>query len=515
MTQLAPADSSQCLDTVGTPDGGVIGMTACPGRQPGAGHGQRDLTADLRAIRDWGAATLVTLMEPEELHRVGVADIGETAEALGLDWYHLPIPDFQAPGPAFAERWPLYGLRLRRLLRSGGRVAIHCRGGFGRTGTLAARLLVELGVAPRDAIAAVRTARPGAIETAAQESHCLNATVSAPDELFPDRVFGCLLGGAIGDAFGYTVEFDDLETIRRRFGPAGLQSPVYHNGQLVASDDTQMTLFTLEGLTRLPPGAGPAATIDSIARAYADWLRTQDGPPSGYRPHGTLAARPAMRQRRAPGNTCLSALRAGGWGTPTNPINQSKGCGAAMRVAPLGWDPGRDPAATFDLAARAGALTHGHPDGWASAGMLAVLIGALFAGKDLPTALALAKSTTATALARLGVRADLLTVVDQAETEAARLPANPTRAIAGIGQGWVGEEALAIALYAALTADSFADAVQRATNHDGDSDSTAAIAGQIWGAWRGTDALPMAWVRRLDLLPECLECVAALTHQAA
>lgn len=516
MARLTSQTHPLRIDAVETPTGGVIGMTFCPGKKQRhsiSGHWDRDLTADLGVIKDWGAEALVTLMEPDELAWVEVGHLGDAVEALGLDWYHLPIRDVHPPGQRFENRWILYGLRLRRLLRRGGRVVLHCRGGLGRTGTVAARLLVELGMNPDDAMTAVRAARPGTIETAAQEAHVRACTEPEHNEAYLDRALGCLLGGAIGDAFGYAVEFDHLEAIEQRFGPAGLRDPVLIDGQMQVSDDTQMTLFTLEGLARAPDHATPDQLITSIRHAYADWLDTQAGQSKGAGITGTLATRKAMRHRRAPGTTCLSALRAGGHGTPERPINASKGCGAMMRVAPIGWLTAHQRVAAFDLAARAGALTHGHPDGWASAGMLAALIGELFYGKGLRRALADSKSIAATSLAQQRVEADLLRTVARAEVSAKRLRHDPSRAIAQIGQGWVGEEALAIALYATLSAGSFEDAVRRAANHDGDSDSTAAIAGQIWGAWKGIDSLPMAWVRRLDVLPECLHGVAQLASR--
>jgi protein-tyrosine phosphatase len=140
-----------CIDVVDVPDGGQIGMTLCPGKkQPNSvsGHWQRDLATDLKAVADWGATAVVTLMEPKELEWVAVADMGEMVESLGMDWYHLPIRDVQPPGMRFENRWVLYGLLLRRRLRRGEKVLIHCRGGLGRTGTVAGRLLAELGMRP-------------------------------------------------------------------------------------------------------------------------------------------------------------------------------------------------------------------------------------------------------------------------------------------------------------------------------------------------------------------------------
>ena len=297
------------IDEVAAPGGGRIGMTFCPGkRQRGAAMGdwERDLAADLARIAEWGAAAVVTLMEEHELERYGVPGLGEAVEALGMEWHHLPIPDVGVPDSLFEARWFYAGHRLRAHLLAGRRVLLHCRGGLGRTGTIAARLLAELGAVPEEAIAAVRRARPGAIETAAQEAYVRAAQpIGAAQAASTDRLLGCLLGGALGDAFGYAVEFDSLEAIRRRFGPEGIREPVFHAGRLVVSDDTQMTLFTLEGLLRAvgPDGAwSEEGVVAEVRRAYLDWLDTQSG----------AAARAAIsRERSRPGQQCASAAPRG------------------------------------------------------------------------------------------------------------------------------------------------------------------------------------------------------------
>ena len=253
------------IDEVAAPagGGGRIGMTFCPGkRQRGAAMGdwERDLAADLARVAEWDAAAIATLMEPHELERYGVAGLGEAVEARG--WSGTTCPS------------PTWASRIACSRRGGSTPAI----GSGRTSSPVARccstaaagsagqapslpgLLVELGTAPGHAVAEVRRARPGAIETAAQEAYVRAAEpVDAAQAASADRLLGCLLGGALGDAFGYAVEFDSLEAIRRRFGPEGIREPVFHAGRLVVSDDTQMTLFTLEGLLRAvgPDGAGP------------------------------------------------------------------------------------------------------------------------------------------------------------------------------------------------------------------------------------------------------------------
>jgi ADP-ribosyl-[dinitrogen reductase] hydrolase len=139
--------------------GGEIGMTLCPGKKE-PGRWDRDLEADLQTIRQWGASTLVTLLEPHEFGFLAVERLPERARALGLEWHHLPIPAGSAPSASFERLWLHSGAMLKTRLRRGERILIHCRGGLGRTGTVAAKLLIEVGLAPRDAINRVRAARP-------------------------------------------------------------------------------------------------------------------------------------------------------------------------------------------------------------------------------------------------------------------------------------------------------------------------------------------------------------------
>ena len=133
------------------------------------------------------------------------------------------------------------------------------------------------------------------------------------------RIEGCLLGGAVGDAFGYAVEFFKLSHIREKFGPMGLVEPVIERGRLLVSDDTQMTLFTAEGiLEALQLSDYDYQTVNErIKEAYLRWLRTQSRVLTKFPPDdakGELMKAPEMWAARAPGNTCLSALHQGGWG---------------------------------------------------------------------------------------------------------------------------------------------------------------------------------------------------------
>ena len=156
------------------PGGGLVGITFCPGKcQQFAATGawQRDLGLDLRAISDWGAGVLVTLVTSAELTELRVEGLGRAAEEAGLTWLHLPITDVSTPTPEWERAWASERGIVHAELDRGGRVVVHCKGGLGRAGTIVARILVERGMAPPDAIAVVRSARPGAIETSGQERY--------------------------------------------------------------------------------------------------------------------------------------------------------------------------------------------------------------------------------------------------------------------------------------------------------------------------------------------------------
>jgi ADP-ribosyl-[dinitrogen reductase] hydrolase len=162
------------IEAVAAPGGGGIGMTFCPGKHQSDGmtaHWQRDLALDLDRIRDWGAVAVVTLMEQHELDRYRVPGLGAAVAARGMAWLHLSIVDVDIPRAPFETAWVTAGPQLRGWLGEGRRILLHCKGGLGRTGTIAARLLIELGMQPEAAIQAVRAARDGTIETPGQLAH--------------------------------------------------------------------------------------------------------------------------------------------------------------------------------------------------------------------------------------------------------------------------------------------------------------------------------------------------------
>jgi ADP-ribosylglycohydrolase len=311
---------------------------------------------------------------------------------------------------------------------------------------------------------------------------------------FKEKVRGCLFGGAIGDALGYKVEFKSLSSIRASYGEQGIKEPEETNGQFVVSDDTQMVMFTLEGLTR-GLGKTDETILEEIRLAYIDWLSTQSPPEIGWKSRGEICNDKRLWFLRAPGNTCLSASRTGAHGTLTKPINDSKGCGGVMRSAPLGLVKTWSPQEAFNMGCRVAAITHGHPSGYLSAGALSCLICHLINGKHIREAL----TETLPLLEKSDGGEETLDSLTKAIDLSSSKDTDIVEGISQLGEGWTGEEALAIAVYAVLRASNFQEAVTIAANHDGDSDSTASIAGQLYGAWYGDSALPASWIDKLDI----------------
>ncbi len=173
----SPPAGTLIIDSIRFPSGGKAGMTHCPGRNHIDTLGRRwngDLAADLTSIEAWGARALVSLIEAQEFAGLGVPDLAIQTRRRRLDWYHLPIRDMCAPDDGFARAWAKPGTPILQDLQDGEKIVVHCAGGLGRTGTVVARLLVDFGMPPVDAIETVRRARPGAIESAAQENHVLD-----------------------------------------------------------------------------------------------------------------------------------------------------------------------------------------------------------------------------------------------------------------------------------------------------------------------------------------------------
>ncbi len=311
------------------------------------------------------------------------------------------------------------------------------------------------------------------------------------------RFLGCMLGGAVGDALGAPVEFLGLREILARFGPDGLRdfAPAY--GKLGAiTDDTQMALFTAEGLLRAEVRGqqkGICHPPSVVRHAYLRWLQTQGSTaPCSFceqPPDGWLATHRELWSRRGPGKTCLSALETGKFGTIAEPLNDSKGCGAIMRIAPVGL-VANDP---YELGMEVGALTHGHVTGYLAAAYFADVIGHLVRGAELRAAIDLARAK----LEENHCADETLMAIDRAVALAEKGPS--AQAVESLGAGWIAEEALAISLYAALAARTFEEGLVLAVNHSGDSDSTGALTGNLLGTMLGIEAVPARWLDLLEL----------------
>ncbi|BBO81707.1 hypothetical protein DSCO28_22730 [Desulfosarcina ovata subsp. sediminis] len=321
------------------------------------------------------------------------------------------------------------------------------------------------------------------------------------------RALACMLGGAIGDALGAPVEFFSLDEIRRRYGDSGIARFEKAYGRLGAiTDDTQMALFTAEGLilSRVRREyAGEDLVATAIYHAYLRWLYTQDTRNQAQLIHqhgtcsvidGILTGHRDLFVQRAPGNACLSALRSGKMGTVERAINDSKGCGGVMRVAPVGLAYA-DTEKAFRLGCASAAITHGHPTGHLCAGLMAALISRLCGGATLLDAIADATGI----LMDHDNHGECLKAVAAAVELSHQQDPSPER-IETLGAGWVAEEALAMGIYAALVAGAdFRRGVLLAVNHSGDSDSTGAIAGNIIGARYGMDGIPAEWIAELEM----------------
>jgi len=153
------------------PSQGLLGLTFCPGKKDSGARWDRDLHTDVKVIRNWGAAVVLTLIEDHEFRMLKVERLEDEVRAAGMEWLHLPIIDVNVPDERFEDRWVKEASQIHHRLDRGERILIHCRGGLGRTGLVAGRIMVERGFQVQQAIRRIRAVRPHAIETRAQEAY--------------------------------------------------------------------------------------------------------------------------------------------------------------------------------------------------------------------------------------------------------------------------------------------------------------------------------------------------------
>lgn len=322
-----------------------------------------------------------------------------------------------------------------------------------------------------------------------------------------DRYRGALVGGAAGDALGYAVEFMTEGEIFSRYGARGITEYALRGGKALISDDTQMTMFTAAAI--LGAAARGESMGKTIAQEYKGWYFTQTqpypiDPRTCFANYSWLMNMPEMFSLRAPGNTCLHALKDL---NGTRAQNNSKGCGGVMRVAPIGLylDPAERGIAEIDRAgAEAAAVTHGHELGYIPAAALVHII-TLVAHDDSIT-LSQAVEDSIKAMEHMFANAEHIGEFSKIMRRAVALSRSGGQVqdkildnIHALGEGWVAEETLAIAVYCALRYESdFGQAICAAVNHKGDSDSTGAVCGNILGAYLGYSAIPEKFKANLE-----------------
>lgn len=476
-----------------------------------------------------------------QMHHFGVRhfiDLTEEGEMIPYD--HLlppdsthtrfPIRDVSVPD-SLDKVLRLIGKIMELSKRDDGYVYIHCWGGVGRTGTVVGCLLAENMETPTfDAVMKKlrgqflempKSAHRVTPETKEQEAFVKKYVEDVmmrrypPKQRVKDCIRGSLMAGAAGDALGYPVEFMSRNAILSRYGNKGItQFELDQDGKALVSDDTQMTLFTangmLMGVTRgcmRGIGGWPEQYVDG---AYIDWYYTQTGRLKDFCTrddyHYTwLRDLPELAHRRAPGTTCMSACES--LIHNNEPNNNSKGCGGIMRVAPMGLfaaafesNQGRCLYNTKGLAMAGATIaktTHLHPLGYLPAALMTLLIARVvpFSPEEVKFSI-------------VEIVNDGLDIMMQMEgddncadkeflkritSEAVRLAQSDVpddKAIRQLGEGWTADEAWAISLFCVIRhIDSMKDAIIAAVNHDGDSDSTGSITGNIMGAIYGYEAI--------------------------
>ncbi len=468
-------------------DRGRIGITLCPGKTDPAGltgAWARDLDLDLDVIADWGATAVVSLITDQELDYLAVRGLPGAVRNRHMEWWHLPIQDGEPPGPDFEDDWAFAGEALRDRLRAGFDVLVHCKGGLGRAGTVAARLLVELGANPDDALRRVRDARsPQAIETIAQEAHvaaCGPRTPVVPsrtEDSIRDRALGAFLGLAVGT----TLEF------RPRDGQPRLEDMVgggpFDLPPGTWTDDTSMALALAESLAAT---ADDAVDCPDLMDRFVRWWQQGAYSPIGWCFDIGTTTREALARYRETGEP-----RAGS----TDP--QTAGNGSLMRLAPVALRFLHDRPRLIAAAADQSRTTHAAEEAVDTCRAFAELLADAIAGSPRAELLAPRTFDGAPAVARIlagswrGRARDTIS-----------------------SSGYVVHTLEAAIWSVARTAD-FRGAVLLAANLADDADTVAAVTGQLAGAIHGLSGVPEPWLEQVAWKDRLLAAGRRLTSADA
>ena len=408
---------------------------------------------------------VVTLVEHFELENLQVADLGQRVTDRHMEWFHLPIVDVSVPDDAFEEDWLSAGEAIRATLRNGSNVLVHCRGGIGRAGTIAARLMVEFGWDAEAAIEEVRRVRhPTAIETPAQERHVRSTKsvaeppVSHNTKAQRDRAVGALTGLAVGDAIGTTLEFERRDDSAHRLtdmvggGPFRLEA-----GQW--TDDTSLAWALADSLVT-------TETFDphDLAERFVSWWRKGKYSSTGRCFDIGLTTESALEQYERSGDP---------FSGPTYP--STAGNGSLMRVSPVAIRHWTNRDVMVQVAAAQSRVTHGATEAVEACVLFCDILADAIAGKPRSEVL---RSRTGNYTSKVGDIAS---------------GSWKTKSRSDIhGTGYV-LDALEASLWCVGRTTSFASAVLMAANLRDDADTTAAITGQLAGALYGHEAIPVRW----------------------
>jgi ADP-ribosyl-[dinitrogen reductase] hydrolase len=407
-------------------------------------------------------------MEEHELSLYKVSEIGAAVRQSGMAWRYLPIVDVSVPEASFETGWAVAGPELRSDLAAGRRVLLHCRGGLGRTGTIAARLLIELGVSADEAITLVRKARPGTIETAEQERYVRRVRPPASSMVtsrYPslpmdvmDRGRGALLGLAVGDALGTTIEFQPRDSYQKQTEMTGGGPFELQPGQW--TDDTSMALALADSLS-----AHPLFDATDLMDRFLRWRTEGENSCNGRCFDIGMTTAEALSRYCQDGNPFAGTMD-----------EQSAGNGSLMRLSPVALAALHEPDEVRRIAAKQSLTTHGAPQAVEACVWFADLLRRAILGE--PKASLLAPS------AWDGHK-------DMRSVAAGKWRGQPRVRIHSTGYVI---HTLAAALWSVEQTNSFEDAVVLAVNLGDDADTVGAVTGQLAGALYGVSAIPERWL---------------------
>lgn len=285
-----------------------------------------------------------------------------------------------------------------------------------------------------------------------------------------NKAQGIMYGLAIGDALGSPTEFITLREIKKRFGKKGIEELP---DPALFTDDTQMAIAIAEALTNTQSFYVEDFMVE-LRKEFINWLRSPEN-------------------NRGPGRTCLEGCRNMELGQSWHKsgVKESMGCGTAMRVAPIAYVLQHDETLLENIAHVSGICTHGHRGADAACLGTAWLVKLAIENHSLndfiPSVLNFTKDISPEFTECIEKIKECLEWDDE------------EKALDYLGEGWIGPEATALALYCFLKyPNDYKKTIIRGANTNGDSDSIACIAGAISGAYLGIESIPSKWIQSIE-----------------